>query len=60
MSHLVFPILLGVGLLVFGAIIVPRARLVASARPAARFDRIPERVRQAVVYGLGQKKFLVR
>ena len=59
MSHLVFPILLGVGLLVFGAIIVPRARLLASARPAARFDRIPERVRQAVVYGLGQKKFLV-
>ena len=29
-----------------------------AARPAARLDRIPERIKRALVYGLGQKKFL--
>ena len=29
-----------------------------AAQPAARLDRIPERIRRTVVYGLGQKKFL--
>ncbi len=59
MSHLAFPILWAIALVVFGAIIVVRTRLLLRARPAGRFDRIPERIKRTVVYGLGQKKFLV-
>jgi hypothetical protein len=58
-SHVIFPILLAIALLVFAGIIAVRARLLLTARPASRFDRFPERIRRAVVYGLGQKKFLV-
>ena len=58
MSHVVFPILWGIGVLVFAGIMAFRARLLLAARPAARLDRIPERIRRTVVYGLGQKKFL--
>jgi Fe-S oxidoreductase len=58
-SHLVFPILWGVGLLTFAGILAPRMRLLVAARPAARLDRLPERLSRTVVYGLGQKKFLV-
>ena len=58
-SHVVFPILWGIGLLVFAGIMAVRMRLLVAARPAARLDRIPERIRRMVVYGLGQKKFLV-
>ncbi len=58
MSHVVFPILWGIGLLVFAGIIAFRTRLLLAARPAARLDRIPERIRRTVVDGLGQKKFL--
>jgi Fe-S oxidoreductase len=58
-SHVTFPILWAIGLLVFAGIIAVRTRLLLAARPAARLDRIPERIRRAVVYGLGQKKFLV-
>ena len=58
MSHVVFPILMGIALLVFAAIIAVRARVLLAARPAPRFDRITERSRRAIVYGLGQKKFL--
>ena len=58
MSHVVFPIVWAIGLLVFAAIVAGRARLLLAARPAARFDRIPERLRRMVVDGLGQRKFL--
>ena len=44
-SHVVFPILWAVGLLVFAGLIVLRARVLFAARPAARFDRIPERLK---------------
>jgi Fe-S oxidoreductase len=57
-SHVAFPILWAIGLLVFGGIIAGRARLLLAARPAARLDRIPERVRRMFVDGLGQRKFL--
>ena len=59
MSHVVFPIVWGIGLLVFAGIIAVRTRLLLAARPAARLDRIPERIRRTVVDGLGQRKFLV-
>ena len=58
MSDVAFPIVWAIGLLVFAAIVAGRARLLLAARPAARLDRIPERLRRAVVYGLGQRKFL--
>ena len=58
MSPILFPILWAAGLLVFAGIIASRFRLLLAARPAARLDRIPERIRRMVVDGLGQKKFL--
>ena len=58
MSHVAFPIVWAIGMLVFAGIIAGRARLLLRARPAARFDRIPERLRRALVYGVGQRKFL--
>ena len=58
MSRVAFPIALALGLIVFAAIVAARARLLLAARPAGRLDRIPERVKRAVVDGLGQRKFL--
>ncbi len=58
MSHVVFPILWAVMFLVFAGIIAMRVRLLLAARPARRLDRIPERLRRAVLDGLGQRKFL--
>ncbi len=58
MSHVLFPILWAIGLLVFAGIIAYRSRLLVAARPAARFDHVPQRLRRTAVYGLGQKKFL--
>ena len=58
MSPVAFPILWAAALLVFAWIIAGRARLLLAARPAGRLDRLPERLRRAVVYGLGQRKFL--
>ncbi len=58
MSHVAFPIVWAIGLLVFGAIVAGRVRLLLAARPAARLDRIAERVRRMAVDGLGQRKFL--
>jgi Fe-S oxidoreductase len=58
MSPVAFPIVLGVALAVFGVICGWRARLLLAARPAGRLDRPAERIRRAVVYGLGQRKFL--
>ena len=58
MSHIAFPVVWAIGMLVFAWIIAGRMRLLLRARPAARLDRLPERLRRAVVYGLGQKKFL--
>ena len=42
----------------FAAILGRRARLLLAAKPARRFDRLPERVRNTFVYAFGQKKFL--
>jgi Fe-S oxidoreductase len=57
-SHVAFPIVWGIGLLAFAWTIARRARLLLAARPASRFDRIPERVRNVFVLGFGQRKFL--
>ncbi|MBV8956684.1 MAG: (Fe-S)-binding protein [Solirubrobacterales bacterium] len=58
MSNVAFPIVWGIALLVFAAIIAMRARLLVTARPAGRFDHIGKRINRTLVYGLGQKKFL--
>ena len=58
MSPVAFPIVWGVALAVFVVICGWRARLLLAARPAGRLDRPAERIRRAVVYGLGQRKFL--
>lgn len=58
MSHVAFPVVLGLALLVFTGTIGSRIRLLAAAAPEPRFDRIPERIKRTTVYALGQKKFL--
>ena len=58
MSDVAFPIVWAIGVLVFALIIAGRARLLLAAQPAGRLDRWPERLWRAVVYGIGQKKFL--
>ncbi len=58
MSPVVFPIVWAVALVVFAVIIAARTRLLLAARPAARLDQIPARLRRAIVYGVGQRKFL--
>src|SRR3954465_8018215 len=58
MSHVVFPVVWALGLLAFAAILAGRLRRLRAARPAARLDRVPERLRRAVVDGVGQRKFL--
>ena len=58
MSHVVFPILWGIGMLVFAGIIALRARLLFGRTSRGRLDRIPERIWRTITYGLGQKKFL--
>ncbi|HUA47068.1 MAG TPA: (Fe-S)-binding protein [Solirubrobacteraceae bacterium] len=58
MSPVVFPILAGVAIATFVALIGMRARLLLAARPAGRVDHLGARVKRAVVYGLGQAKFL--
>ncbi len=58
MSHVAFPIVWAIGMLAFALILATRARMLVHARPARRLDRMPERIRRAVVLGVGQKKFL--
>ena len=58
MSEPLFPIALAIAMAAFGWTLARRARLLFAARPAGRFDRIPERIKQTIVYGFGQKKFL--
>jgi Fe-S oxidoreductase len=56
-SPVAFPIVLAAGLLVFFAIVAVRARALLRAQPSGRLDRWPERLKNAIVYGVGQKKF---
>lgn len=58
MSPVLFSIALAVAGGVFAAILLPRARLLLRAAPAARFDQLGERLRRTAVYAFGQKKFL--
>jgi len=57
-SPVAFSVALALALAVFADTLIGRFRLVLAARPAARFDRLGERLRGTLVYGFGQKKFL--
>jgi Fe-S oxidoreductase len=59
MSPVAFPIVWGIAMVAFAAIFGMRARLLLAAAPAARFDRLGERVKRTLVYAFGQKKFLI-
>lgn len=58
MSPTLFPLVVLAALGVFGSLIFRRARLLFAAGPANRFNRFGERMKQTLVYGFGQKKFL--
>jgi Fe-S oxidoreductase len=58
-SHLVFPIVWGIGLLIFAVIIGLRARLLFAARPAGRIDHVGARLKRMTIDGLAQRKFLI-
>jgi Fe-S oxidoreductase len=58
LSEPLFPAAFAIAAVAFAWTITGRTRLLLAARPAGRFDRIPERVRRMAVYGLGQRKFL--
>ena len=58
MSPVALPIVTLVALAIFGWTLYGRWRLLRAARPAARFDRLGERAKNALVYAFGQKKFL--
>jgi Fe-S oxidoreductase len=58
MSEPLFPIAFGIAMISFAWILGMRLRLLFAARPAARLDRIPERIKRTAIYGFGQMKFL--
>lgn len=58
MSPVLFPLVALVALAIFATILFRRVRLLLAARPANRFDRLGERVKQTLVYAFGQKKFV--
>jgi Fe-S oxidoreductase len=58
-SQPLFPIPLAIGLLAFAWTVAGRARLLLAARRADRLNRIPARIKQTLVYGFGQRKFLI-
>jgi Fe-S oxidoreductase len=58
MSPIAFPIVWAIGVLIFSVIIVIRMRPLLRAGPAGRRAQVYTRARQALVDGLGQRKFL--
>ena len=58
MSHIAFPIVWAIGLVVFCGLLALRARALVAARAAGRLDHPGLRLRRAIVDGVGQRKFL--
>ncbi|MGO9954674.1 MAG: heterodisulfide reductase-related iron-sulfur binding cluster [Solirubrobacteraceae bacterium] len=58
MSHVAFPIVWAIAMVVFAGLLGLRARLLFAARPVARLNRIGTRIRLTLEYGFGQRKFL--
>ncbi|MBI3248442.1 MAG: (Fe-S)-binding protein [Deltaproteobacteria bacterium] len=59
LSAMIFTLAIVVAGGLFARTLYGRFRLLAAARPVARFDRIPERIGALLLYGFGQKKFVV-
>jgi len=59
MNTLVFTVVLVGFLGYFARTIYRRFLVLTRVRPAARWDRIPERLRGVLLYAFGQKKFLI-
>ncbi len=57
-SPILFTLCIFAGLGFFFRQVWGRFNLLRAARPAALFDRIPERIRAVLVYAFGQKKFV--
>lgn len=57
-SPLIFSVFLIVGLGIFARTIYRRTAVLLKAAPVARFDNIPERLKNVAVYAFGQKKFV--
>jgi Fe-S oxidoreductase len=57
-SAIVFTLCILAGLGIFLRQVWGRFNLLRAARPAALFDRIPERIQAVLVYAFGQKKFV--
>ena len=58
LSAIAFTLVVLAGLGLFCRQLWGRFNLLRVARPAALFDRIPERIRAVLVYAFGQKKFV--
>ena len=58
MSHVAFPVVWAIALVLFTGLIVMRARQLFAARPVARLDHIGARLRRMTIDGIGQRKFL--
>lgn len=58
MSHVVFPVVWAIAMVVFASLLVVRARLLFAARPVARFDHLGARVKRMTIDGIGQRTFL--
>jgi Fe-S oxidoreductase len=58
-SHVAFPIVWAIALVIFARTLGLRGRLLLAARRAGRFDRIGARVKRMALDGFGQRKFLV-
>jgi Fe-S oxidoreductase len=59
LSAVLFTLVVFVAGGLFARTLYHRFRLLAAARPVDRFDQIPDRIIATLVYGFGQKKFVV-
>ncbi len=59
LSAMIFTLVIVVAGGLFARTLYGRFRLLAAARPVERLDRIPERIGALLLYGFGQKKFVV-
>lgn len=59
MSSALFAVLVAAGLGWFGRTLYRRFAMLTAAAPAARFDRVPERLAAVAEYVFGQRKFVV-
>src|SRR4051794_13017097 len=58
MNAFVMTLLLLVGLSYFVYVMYGRASVLLAMKPTNRLDRIPERVKRLVLFGLGQKRMV--